>query len=380
MPFRGYSRGGGGGGGVGAVTHPSTAEILADTFAVEVELDNAGSSAVFVRLDLSGADASGVRLYAGQQYSSDLPFSSSEAVASIDAILVPAEGTASIWISRAPGGSSALADVTITITNPDETTGEIAVTAEALASLQVYADGIGFTSWWSFPAASSLNDQIGTANLTGAGTRGAAELRGAGGTWTPSGGASRTGGESPGRNEDGCLLLIFDQQSSLVYANGWAMLGSAYNDVNLFCQINAIGGTGAPDNDPGDTYNAYALRVQGPGAGGSWVDTAGLVVPELSTLASTPGYTRRTVALAVNFDHATGRFSYLFGGAGREVQEVASATAIGTVASAPTAFTLFSVSGGSVAQAKYHAVGFIKGGKINEAQFRRLLALADLPA
>jgi hypothetical protein len=374
---RGYLPGGGGG---GIATHPDTAEILAASFGVEVEFANAGGADVLVGLALSGAGAADVRLYPGDAYTSDLPLNTAEAVGSINALLVPAGDTASIWIARAAGEVGAVADCTLTVTQPDGSTTEVEITAEALATLEEYAAEAGFTSWWSFPAASSLNDQIGTANLTGSGTRGAAELRGAGGTWTPGGAATRTGAESPGRDADGCLLLIFDMQSSIVYPNGWAMLGTAYNDVLQFCQVNAIGGTGTPDNDPGDSYNAYALRVQGPGSGGSWVDTAGLVVPELSTLASTPGYTRRTVAIAVNFDHATGCYSYLFGGAGREVQEVTSATAVGTEASAPTAFTLFSVSGGSAASAKYHAAGFIKGAKITEAQFRRLLALAGLPA
>lgn len=380
MPYR-RPGGGGGGGGGGSATHPASAEILASTFGAEIEFDNAGGADVVLGLSLSGADAADITLHAGDAYTSDLPLAFAEAASpGVTGIVVPAGGTASIWVARSSGEVGAVADCTLSVAQPDGSTTTVEITAEALATLEEYADEAGFTSWWSFPAASSLNDQIGTANLTGSGTRGAAEVRGAGGTWTPSGGASRTGSECPGRDDDGCLLLIFEMNATISYPNGWAMLGNAYNDTLQFCQINAIGGTGAPDNDPGDTYSGYALRVQGPGAGGSWVDTAGLVVPELSTLASTPGYTRRVVAIVVNFDHATGCYSYLFGGAGRTVQEVVSATAVGTEASAPTAFTLFTVDGGSMAQAKYHAAGFKKGAKMTEAQFRRLLALADLPA
>lgn len=372
--------GGGGGGGGGSATHPDTAEILASAFAVEVEFTNDGGAPVVLGLSLGGADAADVRLYPGDAYTSDLSLAFAEAVGSLNALLVPAGDTASIWIARAPGGADAVADCTLSVVQPDGSTTEMEITAEALQTLEAYADDVGFTSWWSFPASDSLHDQIGTADLTGTGTRGAAELRGAGGTWTPSGGGTRTGGESPGRNEDGCLLLIWEQTGAIVYPDGWAALGSAYDDPLQFCQVNAIGGSGAPDNDPGDTYQSYALRVQGPGSGGWWVDTGGLVVPELSTLSTTPGYTRRVVALCVNFDHATGCYSYLFGGAGRPLTSVTSATAVGTEASAPTAFALFTVYGGSLASAKYHAAGFLKGAKMTEAQFRRLLALADLPS
>ena len=372
--------GGGGGGGGGSATHPDTAEILAATFATEIEFTNDGDADVLVGLSLGGADAADVRLYPGDAYTSDLPLAFAEAVGSVNALLVPAGDTASIWIARAPGGVDAVADCTLSVAQPDGTTTEVEITAEALATLEAYADDVGFTSWWSFPASDSLHDQIGTADLTGTGTRGAAELRGAGGTWTPSWWATRTGGESPGRNEDGCLLLVWEQTAVVAWPDGWAALGSAYDDPLQFCQINAIGGSGTPDNDPGDTYNSYALRVQGPGSGGGWVDTGGLVVPGLSTVSTTPGYTRRVVALCVNFDHATGCYSYLFGGVGRELAEVTSATAVGTEASAPTAFAMFSVYGGSLASAKYHAAGFKKGGKITSAQFSRLLALADLPS
>lgn len=375
--FIGPASGGGGGGG-GSAAHPGTAEILGATFATEIEFTNDGGAPVVLGLSLGGADAADVRLYPGDAYTSDLQLAFAEAVGSLNALLVPAGDTASIWIARAPGGADAVADCTLSVAQPDGTTTEVEITAEALAALEAYADDVGFTSWWSFPASDSLHDQIGTGNLTGTGTRGAAELRGAGGTWTPSGGGTRTGGESPGRNEDGCLLLIWEQTAVVAYPNGWAALGSAYDDPLQFCQINAIGGSGTPDNDPGDTYNSYALRVQGPGSGG-WIDTGGLVVPELSTLSTTPGYTRRVVALCVNFDHATGCYSYLFGGVGRELAEVTSATAVGTEEKAPTAFAMFTVYGGSLASAKYHAAGFKKGGKITSAQFSRLLALADIP-
>ena len=370
--------GGGGGGAGGSATHPDTAEILAATFATEIEFTNDGAADVLVGLSLEGADAADVRLYPGDAYTSDLSLAFAEAVGSLNALLVPAGDTASIWIARAPGGVDAVADCTLSVAQPDGTTTEVEITAAALATLAEYAAAAGFTSWWSFPSSDSLHDQIGTADLTGTGTRGAAELRGAGGTWTPSGGGTRTGGESPGRDDDGCLLLVWEQTAVVAYPNGWAALGSAYDNPLQFCQINAIGGSGTPDNDPGDTYNSYALRVQGPGSGGGWIDTGGLVVPELSTLSTTPGYTRRVVALAVNFNHSTGCYSYLFGGDGRPLTSVTSATAVGTEASAPTKFALFTVYGGSLASAKYHAAGFIKGEQMTEAQFRRLLALANI--
>ena len=369
----------GGGGGTGHATHASTAVIGASAFAELVTFTNSGADPVLLGLSLSGADASGVRIYPGSAYSSDIGLAFAEATASINALLVPGSGSSTVWVARASGITTAITDCTIAVTQPDEDDTTIDVTGAALATLLEYATTAGFTTWWSFPSSGNLEDQIGTADLTGTGSRGAAEIRGAGGTWTPSGGGTRTGGESPGRDDDGCLLLIWEQTAVVAYPDGWAALGSAYDDPLQFCQVNAIGGSGAPDNDPGDAYDSYALRVQGPASGGWWVDTGGLVVPELSTLSTTPGYTRRVVALAVNFNHSTGCYSYLFGGDGRPLTSVTSATAVGTEASAPTAFALFTVYGGSLASAKYHAAGFIKGAKMTEAQFVRMLALANIP-
>lgn len=374
MPIRGYSRGGGA--ALLPATHGATAVIAAHEWAVQVEFTNPNATPMVVGLALSGTDAGSLAILPETAGADDIDVGFFDQAGSPADLAIPASGAARVWIARATGVTGAVVTAQLDVAQPDASTTTVTLSAATLSTLLEYAGAIGFTSWWSFPSSSPLNDQIGTAHLTGAGARAAAEIRGAGGVWTPSGAASRSGAGSPGRNADGAVVMIWEHTAATAYPQALMGLTASAVHADAFVQVTTYNGTGVTVNDPTDTYTT-ALKIQGPGA---WVDTGGISMPDISY---TPlDFQGVKMLMAINFDHATGKYTSIrtreSGNKGIGMTEIEAAVAVGTASAEPASFQVFASPGLSLMNIKCHALGFKVGGQISSAEFKRIHLLSGI--